>query len=76
MIADAPVKRPVISQMIDLISNGLLLDDIGSDKEAYHQVDNIVAWIQSEFWIPERQHLPENERGLALHPYQSAASLA
>jgi hypothetical protein len=33
---------------------------------------SLVDWIQSEFWIPERNHLPEAERGLNLHPYQIA----
>jgi hypothetical protein len=36
-------------------------------------VDHMLDWIRTQFWIPERQHEPEDQRGLALDPYQEAA---
>jgi phage terminase large subunit-like protein len=46
-----------------------------ADKESYQPQSvklPLVDWIQSEFWIPERNHLPDDQRGLELHPYQIA----
>jgi hypothetical protein len=56
MIAEPRV--PVIHKMIDLVSNGLLLDDISSDNEAYQTVtpdlplgEAACKWIEENFYL-------------------------
>lgn len=65
MIAEPRI--PVIQQMINLISDGLQVDDIGSDKEAYHQQKVILPpadWIQSNFYLYDTGEL------MTLYPCQ------
>lgn len=41
-----------------------------SDNKPYQEQLSLCDWITTTFWIPERSHLPPEQRGLDLAPYQ------